>query len=60
MFIDSFDSSSGKSKSDSFLKFWDVNTLFLEIRVLPNKSSRIELGSASPVGVAPSNYRTLL
>ena len=49
VFIDSLNSSSGERESDSFLKFRDVNALFLEIGVLPNKPGRIKLGSASAV-----------
>lgn len=60
VFIDSLDSSSGKSEGDSFLKFWNINTLFLEIGVLANKPGRVKLGSASSIGIAASNYRTLL
>ncbi len=52
-------SASGEDEGDSFLEFGHVNALFLEIRVLSRKACRIKLGSTSPVGVAPTDFRTL-
>ena len=55
-FVDSLDSASGEGESDSFLELWDVDALLLEIGVLANKPSRVELGSTSSVGVAASHH----
>ena len=49
-----------ENESDSFLKFRHVKALFLKIGVFANKPSGIKLGSASSVGIATPNFRTLL
>ena len=59
VFVDSFNSSSGEDESNSSLKFRHINAFFLEIGIFADRPSRIELGSASPVGVASSHLRTL-
>lgn len=55
----SLDSTSGEYESNSFLQFWYINALLLEIRILAHRASRVELGSTSPVGVASTHNGSL-
>ncbi len=50
-----FNSSSRKSKNDSFLEFWYINMLFLEIGILTLGAGWIKLSSTSSVGVASAH-----
>ena len=59
-FVDGLDRTSGEDEGDGFLKFWHVNALLLEIWVLSNRPSWIELGSTSSVGVTSTHLGTLL
>lgn len=59
-FGDSLPSAGRKGEGQSFFELWNVNALFLEIGILPDKSSGVKLGSASPVGVAPADLGTLI
>ena len=56
---DSLPGSGGESESKSLFEFRHVEALFLEIGVLPNHPSRVELGSTSAVGVASTHDRAL-
>ena len=53
--VDGLDSASGESEGDRLLEFWYVNTLLLQVGVLPHHASRVELGGTSPVGVASTH-----
>ena len=59
-FVDGLDSAGGEDESNSFLKLWDVDALFLEIWVLSNRPCRVKLGSAGSVGVTSTHLGTLL
>lgn len=54
-FVDGLDTASGEDESDGFLQFWDVDALFLKIRILANHTGRVKLGSTSAVGVASTH-----
>lgn len=53
--VDGFDSTSREGKGDGFLKLRHINTLLLEVWVLPNHACRVELGSTSTVGVTSTH-----
>lgn len=55
VFVDGLDGTSGESESDSFLQFWNINALFLEIWVLSNHPPRVKLGSAGAVRISASH-----
>lgn len=57
---DSLDGSGGEGEDYGLFKFRHVNALFLEIGVFPDIAGRVELGSASPVGVASAHFRALI
>jgi len=48
-FVDGLDGSGRESESDRFLELRHINALLLEIRVLANRPSGVELGSAGAV-----------
>ncbi len=54
--VDSLDSFCRKSESDGFLELRNVDALFLEVWVLALCTSRVELGSTGPVGVASCHH----
>ena len=54
-FADGLPSLGGESEGKGLLELWDVDTLLLQVGVLTNKASGVELGSTSPVGVTASN-----
>jgi len=58
--VDSFDSSGRKDESNSFLEFRHVNTLFLKVRVLANRPSRVKLSSTSTIRISASHLGTFL
>lgn len=53
--VDGFDTASGDGKSDGLLEFRHVDPLLLHIGVATTHTSRVELGSTSPVGVASTH-----
>jgi len=57
--VNSLDGFGREDKSDSFLKLRYINALFLEVGILADRASRIELGSTSPVGVTSTHLGTL-
>lgn len=52
---DGLDSTSREGKSDGLLELRHVDALLLEVWVLPHHAGGVELGSASPVGVASTD-----
>lgn len=50
----------GEGEDQSLFEFWHVNTLLLEIGVLPHHARGVELGGTSAVGVASTHPRALM
>ena len=53
--MDSFDTAGGDSEIEGFIELGDKNFLSLEVGKAPSVATRVELGSASPVGIGPAH-----
>lgn len=56
-FVYGFYGSGGECQTDEFFQFWYVDFLFLQIQITAGFARGIELGGASPVGVAAAEER---